>query len=247
MQRRADDHDLLTFTTRNCCAYAHPEIVIRCDRATSPEAPHLITWIENMVAAGRTFRAGKTVQIGCCVAAVRHGDEGTLMLYEPNFEGMPLSFVPSLSYTLLAIRKQKNVLDSFGIEQDRGKFPSIWDTVLACRNFNAASGAMMCRTAGAHGNDWFFGCLDETHDHSHEANLVHESLYNLMCQFPQIVDFLALPAGCMIAIDEQGQLLSAVDGDDHEMTVRPGSYLDVKANLQGAPGEGAGAGAPSSR
>src|SRR5437016_3394213 len=133
MQRRADDNELISFATQNCCAYGHPEIVIRCDQTTSLDAPHLLAWIENMVASGRTFLAGKTIQIGSSVASIRPTGDGRLALFEPDFQGMPLTFIPSLCNTLLAIRKQKNVLDSLGLDQQRVDFPSIWHSVLRCR------------------------------------------------------------------------------------------------------------------
>jgi len=228
----ANENELITFATRNCCAYAHPEIVIRCDPLVSPEAPHVISWIENMVAAGRSFRAGKTVQIGCSVCAIRHADEGRMMLHEPDFHGMPLVFVPSVTWTLMAIRTQKNVLDSFGLDQQHGRFPSIWDNVLRCKDFNAANGLMMCRNPEAAEAGWFLGCLDESHDHSAPANLVRESLYAVICRHPQITDFLSMPEGSMIVLDDTGQLLSALDANDQELQVRPQSYLDQKARLQ---------------
>ena len=218
----------MTFATTNCSAYNHPEIVIECDPSASFEAPHLLRWIENLIASGKSLRAGKTIQIGCVTATIRLTEDNQLTLHEPDFQGMPVVFAHSLTQTLLTLRKQKSVLASFGLDQ-QGQFSSLFLTALRCKGFDAAKGMILCRTEPTRiDSGWFFGCLDESHDHSDPANLVKESLYAISCRHLQLLDFLAMPPGTMIVLDEAGEVVSARDGEERELEIIPESYLALK-------------------
>src|SRR5439155_18350220 len=127
--------------------------------------------------------------------------------------------------TLLTLRKQKGVLASFGLE-NQNHFSSLFLTALRYKGFDSAKGMMLCRSEPTRvDSGWFFGCLDESHDHSNPANLVKESLYAVICRHLHLLNFLALPPGTMIVLDEAGEVLSARDGEERELEIIPDSYL----------------------
>jgi hypothetical protein len=215
--------------TKTCHEHKHPEIEFQCDDSLAFEAPYLISWLENLVALGKVLRAGDMLQIGWSLAKIEYAGRGKLTLWELDYEAMPVNYVHSLSKTLISLRKQRAVAESFGMGQ-KTKFPSMWHSALQCKNFATAADCMITRAKPAGKNDsgWFMGCLDEQHNHDNPANLERGYLYALARQKPAVIEYLALPEGVLIVLDAEGNLVAARDEKDKELAVRAGSYLEKK-------------------
>jgi hypothetical protein len=75
---------------------------------------------------------------------------------------------------------------------------------------------------------WFFGCVDQAHDHDRAENLSGGILYEMACAHPEILEFLALPAGAVVVIDAAGRVEEAFGATGEALRIAPGSYLDLR-------------------
>jgi hypothetical protein len=160
------------------------------------------------------------------VLQVRAGDDGTLALWEPDMRQFPVAWVQSVSYTLAHVRRQKDVCESVLTAADLS-FPSMRQSAIICTRLGQTERVVMERQAPA-GSDsgWFCGCRSKGHDHRSVGELRKVSLYEAaVCYAPQIISYLALPAGVLL---EAGEGPHKVFRDGQRLALRPGSYLAVR-------------------
>lgn len=219
----------MLITTHNCSRHGHPEFGLHCADEVAFDAPWLVTWLEEQVASGVVFRPGESLQVGWSTLLVGTATDGLLTLNELDLSGVPGQFDRSVTRTLLCMRKQKSVLESFGIEP-RMDFPLLQMSAIKCNRYASSKGTMLSRSSPINASDsgWFFGCLDGSHDHNLPADLMFGSLYEIACQKPAAIEFLAMPVGSLLRMDERGALLAAYLDEEKELSIRPGSYLDHK-------------------
>src|SRR6185436_8164843 len=107
-------------STQKCREYGHPEISVECEDASalSLNLRSFVEWIESEVAGGRRFLPEQTIQFGWSILQIRQRTDGTLGLFEPDFQSMPIVFVDSVSNTLLHLLIQKSVAESLGLDQE---------------------------------------------------------------------------------------------------------------------------------
>jgi hypothetical protein len=214
-----------TSTTR-CAAHGHPEFVLECHDDIAFMIPFLLEWIEGAVAAGTVFKPGQSVQMGWSPLQVEARDDGALTFSELDLSGEPGRRVRSVSLTLLALYRQKGVVDSFDPSLPAA-FPAMMQDALCCDGFPEADALMLTRVAGdAKDSGWFFGCLKADHDHQDAGRLVRTSLYELACRRPAVIEYLAMPAGSIVLLDPQENLAAAFAEGNRPLKPVPGSYLD---------------------
>jgi hypothetical protein len=184
--------------------------------------------IEKQVASGSVLRPGETFQFGWSVLMIRNASGGCLSLWELDFSGVPGQLDCSVTRSLLALRRQKAVLESFDIGEQID-FPSLQHTAVKCARFGDSSRRMLSRIkATRNDTGWFFGCCDADHDHEQRENLTGGSLYEAACANPEIIDFLAMPTGSLVLIDKMGRVSKAFAANEKALDILPGSYLDLK-------------------
>jgi hypothetical protein len=106
-------------------------------------------------------------------------------------------------------------------------FPSILQSGIICTRLGKSKGLIMERIQ-AEGPDsgWFCGCHEEDHDHNSVSELRCVSLYEAAVRYtPQIVSYLALPAGVMISVtDDRPDILQ----NGKSLPFKRSSYLAAR-------------------
>ncbi len=215
-------------STQKCGEHGHVEISVQCEdtSALSPSLHWFLGWIENEVAAGRRFCPEQTVQVGWSVLEVRQRTDGTLALFEPDFQSLPVRFVDSVSNTLLHLFLQKSVAESLGLGRELA-IPSLRDSAIACAKFGSTKGFIMSRlTPGTADSGWFFGCDNKAHDHQAPRTLGRLSLYEAVIRHDnRTIPFLALPPDTFVGF---GGAVPYFSRGETELAIHPGSYLHKK-------------------
>jgi len=201
------------------------EISVECDEANLPAGSlkWLLEWIESEVAAGRRFLPEETLQVGWSWLQIRQRTDGTLGLFEPDFQSMPIRFVDSVSNSLLHLFLHKSVAESLGLEQELA-IPSLRDSAIVCTDFGSHNGFVMIRIKTKAGDSgWLFGCDSRVHDHQRAESLRRISVYEAaICHDRRIIPFLALPADTFVGF---GGAVPYFSRGEKDLAIRPGSYL----------------------
>ncbi len=212
------------------CGHGHPDFELKYNRdvVLKDDLLWLSEYLENMVDSGVRYRPDETLQIGWVVTQVRYAsDSEKLSIFEPDFAGSPLAFTESVTMSLGHLRLQLGALESLGLEAD---FPSTRQSAICCNRLSDFGGLFLRREeACGHDSGWFIGCLDSDHNHDRVENLKRSSLYELVCENPSVVEFLAFPVGVSILL--RGSYLEILEGEG-EMKPKPGSLLDQKFEVR---------------
>jgi hypothetical protein len=213
------------FRTTQCSKYGQPEIVFEVQTASIPEVDRqwLIRTLEEQVAGGSRFKAGETLQLGWMMNRFDKGEGGTLRLQEPDMKSMPIAFVDRMDNTLVTLRLQKDVAESF-TEPVALQFPSLTDSMLVHRNYKWTNHLTLERHAPADADSgWVI--IYGTHAPTAEelaADYERVSVYEFAVARRQFIHLLAMPAGTVIEIND-GQRDYFLN--ERPLTPRTGSYL----------------------
>ncbi len=212
--------------TTGCGKYGHREFSVEYDESLVPTADvkWLLAFLEETVASGTKYQPQETLRVGWTDMLIEEAEGSRLRLLEPDWEGvLPFDYVPSVTKTLLHLRRQKDVAESLEL-LDRLSFPTLGQSAVTCNRLGKEDCGVMDR-AGSEGHDsgWFFGCNSPDHDHNEAGHLERLSLYEVACRLPATAQFCALPTGTNLFFDREGGLLVLLDGK--EVPIRKGSYL----------------------
>jgi hypothetical protein len=214
--------------TQKCRAHGHLEISVECEDtpSLSSSLQWFLTWIENEVAGGRRFLPEQTVQVGWSLLEIRQRPDGTLGLFEPDFQSMPLRFVDHVSNTLLHLFLQKSVAESLGLEAELA-LPSLQQSAIVCSDFGKSGGFILSRASPKdRDSGWFFGCDSTEHDHDSADALRRVSLYEAAALLDsRTIPFLGLPPDILLGFD--GKIPYFFRGET-ELAIQPGSFLHRK-------------------
>lgn len=213
--------------TTTCARHGHPEFRVSFDPKLVPvpdDVRWLVGWLEESVARGVRYEPGQTCQIGWLVAEVRAGADGTLELWEPDLQHMPVQWVEGVSRILGHLRLQKDVAES--VPDAEFEFPSMRQSGIVCTRFARAETLILDRAEPKdHDSGWFCGCADEDHDHNSMNELCRVSLYEAaMMSALRIVPYLALPPGALL---ELGTGVPTIFLNGEPVAFKPGSFLDA--------------------
>ncbi|HEY4241715.1 MAG TPA: hypothetical protein VGM88_17960 [Kofleriaceae bacterium] len=180
--------------------------------------------LETMLARGSKFKVGQTFGMGWAVLVFVDAGKGVLGLQELDGSGIEGKFAKGVTRSLTQLRLQKSVAESFGLENQLD-FATQRQTAICCKKLDADKAIVLSRDdPDEDSSGWFFSCTAKNHDHDDEANLKVETLYELSCEFPRLMPYLALPVGVMILVD--GDKIKAEDGEGNKLAIKPGSLLD---------------------
>lgn len=178
-----------------------------CDPKEFPVEGDISTFLqglENCVAAGEKFKAGETFQVGWMLTMIEANREGSLSIFEPDFQVMPIRWRDSVALTLLHLRLQRDACQSV-VSFDEIDFPSIRQSATICTHFCPSEGFAMGRGKPIDPNDtgWFCSCLNKRHNHNSARELHRLSLYELVVRYgSQIVPYAALPEGVAVIVNK---------------------------------------------
>ena len=218
-------------TTCRCSEHSHREFELRWDsrRTAASDVENLATTLETSVAKGERFAPGDVVHVGWVPLRVVETPSGMLSLVEPDFCGAPLRYVGGVDAALGHLRAQDDFADRVGLGGLIVR-PTLQDTVRVCGHLNSL-GLVLDRVERADSNasvsprasGWIVACGDPAED-DHRLQTV--TIYELVCRFPHLVDFLALPAGITVACTDVGDAIVWQDG--REVGVRTGVSIAAR-------------------
>ena len=140
--------------------------------------------LETMLARGSKFKVGQTFGMGWAVLVFTDAGKGVLGLQELDDSGVEGRFAKGVTRALTALRLQKSVAESFGLENQLD-FATQRQSAICCKKLDASKPIVLSRDENdEETSGWFFSCTAKNHDHDDEANLKVETLYELTCEHP---------------------------------------------------------------
>lgn len=211
--------------TTKCGHFNHPEFEIcyDSDLIIKPDVKWLIEFIETQVSLGKVFEDNDTIQIGWLLNLVKRNNNGIFELLEPDMQSLPIQWVKSVNTTLRHLRLQKDTAESLKLDH-KIKFANIRSSAIVGEYFETSKMIILERTT-EEGNDsgWFIGSAEHDIDYNDPKNLNRISLYELGCQRPDIVMYLALPPNINIIA---GENFIDVKYQGKKIVPYPQSFLD---------------------
>lgn len=212
------------FTTK-CSQFEHPEFQINVSSQAIP--PVDIEWflavLENMVISGERFKAGETIQVGWMLLMLAEGDKGALKVTEPDMKSVPIKFIDSIDSTIKHLRAQKDSVESV-LPADALAFSSLTQSVVVHINYKKSKRILLDRAqAEGHDSGWWLSDLDDDKGSNDPNSFAKISLYQLGVDRPDLIKFLAFPAGTQVVIDRKVFVLK----DGQELAIKANSFLDL--------------------
>jgi len=172
------------------------------DGLPSEAIDHVVGMLEELVRRGRRISPGQHIQIGWYVVKAVRGDDGCLVLLEPDGSSLPLQFKDGITDTLRQMLLQLWHADSYKIPRDLLQIPSIQQSCLVCHGLTASKGLLLSRSEPSDAMDsgWFVGCDDRAHDHNAPGNLTRISLYDAFVRKPGISPWIGFPLDSLIRL-----------------------------------------------
>lgn len=164
------------------------------------EAIWLLSYFEEMARNGVSFHNGMKVGLGWSILELRNDSEEIFSVYEPDFSANPFVDVrPDVSVTLQVQASQVALVNHFKLSPVDVSFQ---DKIIFAKGSMEARKIYLERTAprpekGDSG--WFVGFVEG--DNS-PANLQAGFVYQLLSLRPMLLQFLLLPPGLMVVLDE---------------------------------------------
>lgn len=212
--------------TTRCHTQGHPEFRLVCDDEVTSRlgAAPLVSWLEERVLAGETFRPGEGLQIGWMFGQVFGRPDGTLGIFEPDFKTVPVVWQDGVTLTLRHAWFQKEVAASVALSPS---FPSYRQSVIVCSRLEGASTILMHREQPSDlDSGWFIGCYDDDHDHQDFTQLTTVSLYEAAVSLNRrFIEYVALPPGCHIVTGQGPPFISI---QDKVLEVVPGTLFSAR-------------------
>ena len=188
-----------TLLTSTGSAVGQLEIQFELEDPIAPSGTWFLDYLNHEIRNGVRFQAGETVQIGWMLAMLDGNtqDDGSscLELREPDFKSIPIQWQRGLNQTFRHLVLQKSVCEALKCEP---VFPEVRFAGIVSPSFFGGKQFAMWReeTEGAD-SGWMFDLL--TGDRNEGQ---FQSLYQIVLEKPEVIPFLALPAGSLITWDE---------------------------------------------
>lgn len=212
------------YATTACKRFNHPEFQVRVSNSVVPteDLNWFLRFLEQRVADGERFRGGESLQVGWMLTMLEEGPAGYLRVMEPDMKVVPVKFTDAIDSTLMHLRHQKDMVQSFSPQVDPD-FPSLRQSAVVHVNYKTASRILLTRgPVQDTDSGWWLTDLDDNAGSQDPTRLFKTSLYQLGVDRPDLVKFFAVPSGLQVAVDNT---FIGVLGPDGELKQIPGSYL----------------------
>jgi hypothetical protein len=152
----------------------------------------LTDWLTKYIETGVIFSDGQILQYGWSVFQCRL-KENCLRLFAPDFQCMPIEWIPDITKALYILMEHKYVPESFELDIN---IPSLQDTAIVGQGFEALP-IIMPRSEKSENNPqdsgWFIGSFTEDIDNNEPSNLKLMTLYEVVLYTPHILRYLSMP------------------------------------------------------
>jgi hypothetical protein len=201
LKQLAEDANAWSMTkrwvTQKCARHGHREIAFN----VSDLAPHpewLVAYLESAVESGSQFLPEETLQVGWMLTQFRGGKDGTLELWEPDFQAVPIEWKNDLNETLRHLTLQKAVCELAGSEID---LPTLSQGGIVSPGFRNAIDFTMSRDMPEQADSgWIFTQLGYAGEEGE-----YQSLYQIALWQPRVIPFLGLSPATNVSC-ERGQI-----------------------------------------
>ena len=211
--------------TKRCKDFSHREFSLNYDSAIPEnDVKTLLEYLEKSVEKGTIFKRKETIQFGWMILLIDEYSNQFLSLFEPDMKTFPIKWKRSVTQTLLQARIQKDTADSLGLLNEIN-FPYILQSAIICNNLENSNGFFLERfEPESNDSGWFVGCMDSNHDHNNHLNLVRISLYKMLCSYPNLIMYFALPPDTSITIING--IAQGIFYKKKKLEILKGSFLD---------------------
>lgn len=182
----------------------------------------LPNYFEEQIRNGVKFHSEETVQCGWMWFKLFQKDGG-LSVLAPEFGKMPINFIEDCSDALNLILTQKYLIESFNA--DFG-WCDLRHSAIVLRDFDKSTEKFMSRLDDVEGasSGWYFGSNDGGIDPNDPENLELLSLWEVLCKYPFIGDFMLLPLGWQVFFEDKPVVLY----DYEKAEFKSDSYYEQK-------------------
>ena len=215
----------MVYETTQCKKYNHPELRFNIDEQSVPDvdAKWLVSHLEEEVGRGVKYQDGETIQMGWMLNKFQLQNDGYLHLLEPNMTDFPIVFTDNMTTTLKHLRQQKDTVESCELELEP-LFPSLRQAIITSNNYPECNNFFMTREEPEEQmSGWFFRDTSNPDVEPTEDDFGVVSLYEFVCNRPDLAKFLAFPPGFGIHILEDG-IIHIIKGQN-QISIKPDSFL----------------------
>jgi hypothetical protein len=213
--------------TKRCSNFGHREFSLNYDESIIHEndVKMILEYLEQSVAKGIKFKKKETIQFGWMILLIDEYSNKLLSLFEPDMKTFPIKWIRSVTNTLTQTRIQKDTADSLGLINEIN-FPNILQSAIICNNLGNSNEIFLERCE-PNNNDsgWFVGCMDSNHDHNNHLNLIRISLYKILCGYPNLIMYFALPPDTSITIING--IPQGIFYKQKKLEIPKGSFIDM--------------------
>ncbi|WP_426319513.1 immunity protein Imm33 domain-containing protein [Pseudoduganella sp. R-43] len=177
----------------------------------------LISLFQDMHAQGRPIVAGQRIQLGFSMLTVGQSPDGTLTLWEPDFERNPfVDLREGVDVTLALLSQQTGFIRRANCASAEISFQ---DKIVLARGALQAPSIYLERSAPnpeKHDSGWFIGIRNSNAEFELEAIYA----FQLIQLRPALLEVLALPAGFMVFI-EGNQIMDVANEHNQAIEILP--------------------------
>jgi hypothetical protein len=208
------------FKTTEGSGLGQPEIVLYMSDEAHMNPQRLLGFFQESLASGSRFKAGETVQVGWMVTKLVQGAEGSLEVWEPRFETVPIEWTRGVDNTVRNLVLQKSVAELLQVQAD---FSSLLQAGTVFPSFSERQFTMIRQNPLQNDSGWRFSGRNG----ERIAGRL-QSLFEIACRCPLIIPFLALPPG---AVATRGEGVLTVECAGKKISSRDSKLLgDIEQN-----------------
>jgi hypothetical protein len=216
-------------TTTKCCAFQHPEFLLKFDAAIPKgDIDVLTTFLEESVENGTLYNEGDLITLGSMLFRVARFDN-SLTLEEPDLQSMPIKWRQGVTRSVQLLRLQKDIAESVSLDDEIDP-PSIRCSLLVGSDLMLEDEEFVLDRIkpGDSDSGWFVGRRDTVLNYDVEASLRRIAVYQAIMNWPRIAGFLGLPAGCQVEICGNR---SKISRNGSTIEIKTGSFMDVLSKI----------------
>lgn len=186
-------------------------VVANCSDDLDGQAESLLDKLAELDERGPALNDGMAIEFGWSLLTLC-GNEESLVVYEPDFEGNPVAnSVPQVEVTLRVLTEQVTLLSLVGSEGITARYR---DNVVMDKGCLETNRIYLERKSptNAHDSGWYIGKVDKPETEVTVDNLELIQVWQLFQRRRSLMKVLALPVGFLVVI--RGEEIEAICDED---------------------------------